>query len=100
MESQDRRDVAGDRAVTQIHQQHGKKNAHQPENLSKSEGLSVKTGGKGPTHINWKTLSSVVITCRGLKKNGPHRLIDLRAWSPGSGTIRRHHLVVGDVALL
>ena len=25
--------------------------------------------------------------CGGLNKNGPHRLIDLNAWSPGSGTI-------------
>lgn len=32
--------------------------------------------------------------------NGPHRLIDLNAWSPGNGTIRRSGLVGVAVALL
>ena len=36
----------------------------------------------------------------GLNSNGPHRLIDLNVWSPGSGTIGRYGLVGVGVALL
>jgi hypothetical protein len=34
-----------------------------------------------------------------LNKNGPHRLLYLNAWSPGSGTIRPSGLVGVDVGL-
>ena len=37
--------------------------------------------------------------CDGLDGNGPQRLIDLSAWSPGNELIRSCILVVGGAAL-
>jgi hypothetical protein len=34
-----------------------------------------------------------------VNRNGPHKLIDLNAWSPGSGTTRRYCLLGVGVVL-
>ena len=38
--------------------------------------------------------------CGGLNRKGPYKLIDLNAWSPGSGTIRRCDFVGVGLALV